>query len=92
MPPTKPRKKQPISPDEILDVRPDQKLCRRCGNMVPRELQRCSFCRNAPWTWHPNSRLLILTILIGIVLFILFPLLTNREQPYHVPVTEDRKP
>jgi len=79
--------------EEILDIRPDQKLCRRCGNFVPRELQRCSFCRYAPWTWHPNSRLLIITLIICLFLFVLFPLLTNREKTYRVPVTsEDSQP
>ena len=75
-------------------IRPDQKLCGRCGNLVSQELQRCPFCRHAPWTWHPNSRLLIITLLICLFLFVLLPIVNNRDKPYRVPVseTEDTTP
>ncbi len=90
MPLTKLYSKKDLSPEEEeLKNRPDQKLCRRCGNMVPRELQRCSFCKSAPWMWHPNSRLFIITLLICLFLFILFPLITSRDTAYRVPVTQD---
>lgn len=56
---------------------------------VARDLLRCPFCGNAPWTWHPNARLLIVTLLICLFLFVLFPILTNREKTYRVPVTEE---
>ena len=91
MPRKKARAKRPAPPqdEEILEIRPDQKLCRLCGNSVPRELPTCPFCRHSPWIWHQNSRLLIVTLIICLFLFILFPLLTNREKTYRVPVTEE---
>ena len=84
-----PRKKKPLSPDGEYEIRPDQKRCPRCGSIVSFELVRCPFCGNAPWRWHPNSRLLIITLIICALLFILFPLMTNREKTYRVPVTEE---
>ena len=85
----KPRTQNRTSSDEEFEIRPDQKLCRRCGNVVPRELQRCSFCKNAPWLWHPNTRLFLITLLIGLFLFVLFPLLSSQDTPYRVPITQD---
>ena len=84
-----PRKKKPRSVEPEYEIRPDQKLCRRCNSVIAHELVRCPFCGNAPWKWHPNARLLIITLLIALFMFILFPLLTSREKPYRVPVTED---
>jgi hypothetical protein len=89
VPRKKPRKNTSSRLTEEMEVRPDQKLCRRCKHMVPRELQRCTFCRYAPWTWHPNSRIFVMTLLICLFIFFLFPLLNNRDKPYRVPVTDE---
>ncbi len=89
---TKPRKPQPRSSENEYEIRPDQKCCPKCSSVVSRELVRCPFCSHAPWRWHPNSRLLIITLLICLFLFILFPLLTSREKPYRVPVTDEATP
>lgn len=87
---TKRKRKPTHSPEEAdLPLRSDQKRCRKCGLAVPREVERCLYCRHAPWTWHPNARLLIITLLICLFLFVLFPILTNREKPYRVPVTDE---
>lgn len=86
---TKPSRKQPLASGGENETRPDQKRCSKCGSLVARELNRCPFCGNAPWKWHQNSRLLIITLIICLFLFILFPILTNRDKPYRVPVTEE---
>ena len=80
--------KSPQTPLVQPDVRPDQKLCKRCRSLISFELQRCPFCGNAPWRWHPNARFLVLTLIICIFLFVLFPLLNNRDKTYRVPVTD----
>lgn len=90
---TNPRKQKPRSPEEEDEIRSNQKRCPKCGSVVSRELERCPFCGNAPWKWHPNSRFFIVTLIICLLLFVVFPLLTNREKSYRVPVTEeDTKP
>jgi hypothetical protein len=85
---TKRGEKNSQSPTDQHDIRPDQKLCRRCNSVISLELQRCPFCGNAPWRWHQNARFLIVTLLICIFVFILFPLITNHEKTYRVPVTD----
>lgn len=88
MPFTKPDKNSSHASAGQPDVRPDQKLCKRCRSLISFDLDRCPFCGNAPWRWHPNARFLIITLLICLFLFVLFPLLSNREKTYRVPVTD----
>ena len=78
---------KPVAEIEHL-LRPDQKRCRRCKCVVLLEQQRCPFCGNAPWLWHPNSRFFIITVVIAIFLMLLLPLMTNRDRTYHIPVSD----
>jgi hypothetical protein len=87
---TKQGKKKPQAYAEQNDIRPDQKLCLRCSSVISFELQRCPFCGNAPWRWHQNARFLIITLLLCVFLFILFPLINNHEKTYRVPVTDSQ--
>ena len=69
-------------------LRPDQKRCRRCRCALLLEQQRCPFCGNAPWLWHPNSRFLIVTVVIAVFILLLLPLMSPRDKPYRVPVSD----
>jgi uncharacterized paraquat-inducible protein A len=70
------------------ELRPDQKRCRRCKCIVILEQQRCPFCGNAPWLWHPNSRFFIVTVVIAVLLLFLLPLMTKHDRPMSTPVSE----
>lgn len=90
MPIVRPHEEKPPSRENPNALRPDQKRCRKCKGVVILEQVRCPFCGNAPWLWHPNSRLFVVTIIVALFLLLLLPLMTNREKPYHVPVSDSR--
>lgn len=69
-------------------LRPDQKRCGRCKAAVFHEQRRCPFCGNAPWLWQPNARFLLVTIAIALLALLLMPLVSGREKPYRVPVSQ----
>ena len=88
MPFVRPHEEKPSAPEDPHALRPDQKRCRRCKGVVILEQVRCPFCGNTPWLWNPNVRLLIVTIVIALFLLLLMPLVTNRDKPYRVPISD----
>jgi hypothetical protein len=90
MPHFKPHEERPAPPFNENDLRPDQKRCRRCKAAVILEQQRCPFCGNAPWLWNPNSRFLIVTIIVALFLLLLLPLMGKNDPPRSTPVSDRR--
>ena len=81
MPHYKPHEEPPPAPYNPNELRPDQKRCRKCKGVVILEQQRCPFCGHAPWLWNPNSRFLIITIIIALFILLLLPQMTRRQPP-----------
>ena len=78
--------KEPV-PVDPYQLRPDQKRCRRCKAALLLEQQRCPFCGNSPWLWHPNSRFLVVSIIIAIFLMFLLPLMMKKDRPESASVS-----
>lgn len=78
-------KPPPFDPNEL---RPDQKRCRKCRATLILEQKRCPFCGNAPWYWQPNARFLVVTIIVAIFLLLLLPMMTKKDRPNSVPVSD----
>ena len=77
----KPHEEPPPVPYDPNELRPDQKRCPRCRGVVILEQQRCPYCGKRPWLWSPNFRFLIVSVIIGIFLLLLLPLMTKTEKP-----------
>ena len=74
-------------PHDPNELRPDQKRCRRCRNVVLHEQTRCPFCGNAPWLWSPNARFLLVAFIVGLLLLFLLPMMTKRDPSESAPVS-----
>ena len=59
-----------------------QKACPKCERIVHVDLERCPSCAHAPWTWHPNARFLVITVIIATFMLILVPILTSPDNSY----------
>lgn len=72
-----------------------QKLCPQCHLAMHSEVSQCLACGHSPWTWRPNLRLLVVTLLLAVVGLVLFRPLTVKEESYRVPMMaptpEDRE-
>lgn len=77
----------PQPPHDENALRPDQKRCRRCRVALILEQRRCPFCGFSPWYWNPNARFLVISIIIGLCILLLAPLVINRDAPYRTPVS-----
>jgi len=67
-------------------LRSYQKVCPRCQRIVHADVQRCPSCAHAPWIWHPNFRLLAITLLVAIAVLLLIRPLTMNEPTSRVPM------
>ncbi len=60
----------------------NQKACPKCRRVLHIEAVKCPSCAYSPWAWHPNSRFVLITLIIAAFLFILMPLLTAPDSSY----------
>jgi hypothetical protein len=69
-----------------------QKACPKCRRVIHADLRRCPSCEYAPWTWHPNLRFFIATVVAAALLLTLAPFLSKNDKPDRVPVVSASAP